>query len=103
MQAKQRIRADRAFTAALCAVSMCLFWVGCRQVGDEGNRVPVAGKVAFKDGKRLPRGVVVFAPDGAKGNASLHEPRGVIDGEGSYKLLTTPKLKGVSPGWYIVT
>jgi len=27
----------------------------------------------------------------------------VIDGEGNYKLMTTPKLEGASPGWYIVT
>jgi hypothetical protein len=76
---------------------------GCRQDGDEGNRVPVAGKVTFKDGKPLTRGVVIFAPDGAKGNASQHEPRGMIDGEGNYTIATTPSLKGVIPGWYLVT
>jgi hypothetical protein len=65
--------------------------------------VPVLGKVTFKDGKPLPRGVVIFTPDGAKGNASQHEPRGEINAEGSYKLSTTPSLAGVSPGWYTVT
>jgi hypothetical protein len=46
---------------------------------------------------------VIFAPDGAKGNASLHEPRGLIDAEGNYKLNSTSSLKGASPGWYVVT
>jgi hypothetical protein len=84
-------------------VAACLILAGCKQPGDEGNRVPVAGKVTFKDGKPLPRGMVIFAPDGSKGNASLHEPRGAIDAEGNYKLMATPQLKGASPGWYIVT
>jgi hypothetical protein len=84
-------------------VAACLFLAGCGEPGDAGNRVPVAGKVTFKDGKSLPRGVVIFAPDGAKGNASLHEPRGPIDADGNYKLSTTPRQEGASPGWYIVT
>jgi len=104
MQAKRRIRADSASTVAsvACAVSACVFWIGCRQPDDDGNRVPVVGKVTFKDAKPLPRGTVIFAPDGAKGNASLHEPRGVIDAQGNYKLMTTLRLAGASPGWYIV-
>ena len=61
----------------------------------------MVGKVTFKDGKALPRGTVIFTP--GKGNASQHEPRGVIEADGNYKLKTTPKLEGASPGWYIVT
>src|SRR5436309_2770180 len=57
---------------------VCLVLAGCGGAGD-GNRVPVVGKVTFPDGKPLHRGVVIFAPDGAKGNESLHEPRGPID------------------------
>jgi hypothetical protein len=76
---------------------------GCKQPGDEGNRVPVAGTVSFKDGKPLARGTVIFTPDSAKGNTSQHEPRGAIDAGGKYKLSTTPSLHGVSPGWYTVT
>lgn len=103
MRARETRRADFALIQAVVAVATCFVFVGCREAGDEGNRVPVAGKVTFKDGKPLPRGTVIFAPDESKGNASLHEPRGVIDGEGNYKLMTTPKLEGASPGWYIVT
>jgi hypothetical protein len=85
------------------AIAIGLAASGCRQPGDAGNRFPVAGKVTLKDGKPLPRGTVIFAPDGAKGNTSLHEPRGAIDAEGNYKLATTPQLDGASPGWYVVT
>ena len=91
---------NRVFLTALVGF---ICFAGCREVGDAGNRVPVAGKVTFKDGKPLPRGTVIFAPDGAKGNASLHEPRGTIDGAGNYKLMTTPEREGASPGWYTVT
>src|SRR5688572_13239733 len=87
------------FTASLAGVAVA----GCGEPGDEGNRVPVAGKVTFKDGKPLPRGTVIFSPDGGKGNESQHEPRGPIDGEGNYKLSTTERLDGVVPGWYTVT
>jgi hypothetical protein len=84
-------------------VAAGLLLAGCRKPGDEGHRVPVVGKVALKDGKPLPRGTVIFAPDGSKGNTSLHEPRGAIDAEGNYKLMATPQLAGANPGWYVVT
>ena len=88
---------------SITGVAACFVLTGCRQSGDEGNRLPVAGKVTFKDGKPLARGVVIFAPDGAKGNASLHEPRGPINADGNYILSTAARLDGVSAGWYIVT
>lgn len=75
--------------------------VACKKPGDEGNRVPVTGKVTFADGKPLPRGTVIFSPD--KGNLSQHEPRGAIGADGTYKVDTTPELAGVMPGWYTVT
>jgi hypothetical protein len=91
------------YIAGFVVIAAGLLFVGCREAGKEGNRVPVIGKVTFKDGKPLPRGTVIFAPDGSKGNTSLHEPRGVIGSEGNYKLMSTPKLEGASPGWYNVT
>jgi hypothetical protein len=87
---------------SVLGIATCLVLAGCERV-DEGNRVPVVGKVTFKDGKPLPRGVVIFSPDGAKGNESLHEPRGAIDAQGNYKQSTTDRLGGVQPGWYTVT
>jgi hypothetical protein len=86
-----------------CFVLGCLLIVGCKEPGDEGNRVPVEGRVTFQDGKPLHRGTVIFTPDGAKGNLSQHEPRGPIDEQGNYKLSTTERLDGVAPGWYQVT
>lgn len=105
MQAPTGIKTDfglivRGYPAVIAA---CLVLAGCRKAGDEGNRVPVVGKVTFTDGKPLPRGTVIFAPDGAKGNESLHEPRGQIEADGIYKLSTTPQREGARPGWYIVT
>jgi hypothetical protein len=76
--------------------------VGCTKA-DGGKRVPVVGKVTFADGRPLPRGTVIFTPDGSKGNQSQHEPRGTIDAEGNYKAETTDRLNGVEPGWYMVT
>jgi len=89
--------------AFITSMAACLVLAGCGEPGNEGNRVPVAGKVTFQDGKQLPRGVVIFTPDGAKGNESQHEPRGAIDAEGNYKLSTTDRLDGAQPGWYTVT
>jgi hypothetical protein len=90
------------FWISVAGMAACLFLAGCGKP-DEGNRVPVAGKVTFTDGKPLPRGTVIFTPDSARGNPSQHEPRGPIDAEGNYKLSTTSTLAGVSPGWYAVT
>jgi hypothetical protein len=92
------------FSAALPALALVIFsTAGCKKPGEEGNRVPVAGKVTFADGKQLPRGTVIFSPDGSKGNLSQHEPRGPIDEQGNYKVDTTERLAGVAPGWYTVT
>ena len=86
-----------------CFVLGCLIVGGCKEPGDEGNRVPVEGRVMFADGKALHRGTVIYTPDGAKGNVSQHEPRGAIQEDGTYKLSTTERLNGVAPGWYVVT
>jgi hypothetical protein len=89
--------------SSIILVAAGLLLPGCKQPGDEGDRVPVIGKVTYPDGKPLPRGTVIFSPDNAKGNKSQHEPRGPIDPQGNYKLSTTERLDGVYPGWYTVT
>jgi hypothetical protein len=76
--------------------------IGCGQGdGDLGRLVPVEGKVMF-GGKPLTTGVVIFRPDASKGNTSKHEPRGPIDADGHYKLVTAEKKDGAAPGWYKV-
>jgi hypothetical protein len=76
--------------------------LGCGQgEGDLGRLVPVEGKVRF-GGKPLSTGVVIFRPDASKGNPSQHEPRGRIDAEGNYKLVTAQHKDGAAPGWYKV-
>jgi hypothetical protein len=75
--------------------------VGCaRDPWDVGRTVPVRGRVLV-DGKPLTTGLVVFQADASKGNASKHEPRGKVDGEGTYQLTTQGK-PGAAPGWYKV-
>jgi hypothetical protein len=62
--------------------------------------VPVEGKVTL-GGKPVPTGTVILYPDAARGNTSREEPRGDIDAEGNYRILTGNR-KGVTPGWYKV-
>ncbi len=64
--------------------------------------VPVAGKVLV-DGQPLTAGTVIFTPDTAKGNTSLHEPRGKLDGQGVYHLFLTKQREGAPPGWYKIS
>ncbi|HEY7156989.1 MAG TPA: hypothetical protein VH575_23675 [Gemmataceae bacterium] len=71
---------------------------GCGK-GD-GKLVPVQGTVKLGDAP-LTTGMVIFRPDASKGNTSQHEPRGQIDAEGHYKLMTAQR-EGVAPGWYKV-
>ena len=77
---------------------------GCGQ--ERSNLTPVEGvvmlgtKVLATDAHT--RGTVVLYPDQSKGNESLEIPRGSINSEGKFKILTGMK-EGVAPGWYKVT
>jgi hypothetical protein len=79
---------------------------GCRQGGPA--LFPVEGKVLLDgkplrvDGTKGRTGYVVFYPDAARGNPSREEPRGEIDAEGNYRVLTGLR-PGAPPGWYKVT
>jgi hypothetical protein len=95
--------ANRASFVLCTSYFVLIFSLTACTKTDGGNRVPVAGKVTYQDGKPLPRGTVIFTPDSSKGNESQHEPRGAIDADGNYKVETTDRLNGVQPGWYFVT
>ncbi len=86
---------------SICALGLllCGLLTGCGQ-DDIGPTVPVEGKVVFGD-RPLTTGVVVFNPDASRGNKSPQVPRGVIDDQGNYKLLTH-RREGAAPGWYRV-
>lgn len=71
---------------------------GCGAQQDE--LIPVSGKVLL-GGKPLHRGVLVLSPDTAKGNTTLHEPRGELDAQGNYTLNTSGR-EGAPAGWYKV-
>jgi len=74
--------------------------LGC---GRGEKLAPVAGKV-FINGAPLPGGprcYVVYQPDRSKNNNAPHEPKSVIQADGSYQL-TTIDQDGAPPGWYRV-
>jgi hypothetical protein len=87
---------------AMCSLIVlgCLLPLGC---GRGEKLAAVAGKV-YIDGAPLPGGprcYVVYQPDRSKNNNSPHEPKSVIQADGSY-LLTTIDQDGAAPGWYRV-
>jgi hypothetical protein len=84
-----------ALGAALAAL---ITLAGCQ--GGE-RLIPVEGQVTVGD-EPLTSGTVVLRPDQARGNTSLHEPRGEIEG-GRYKVVTGSQSVGAPPGWYKVT
>src|SRR5271166_493857 len=85
------------YMPALLAV--CLAGLtGCGSSGE--SQLPVEGKVWLGE-KPLTTGAVILRPDAAKGNTSKHEPRGKIDAEGKYQVMTALR-EGAPPGWYKV-
>jgi hypothetical protein len=74
--------------------------VGCADASGVGKTFPVTGMITL-DGRPLvaKTTVVLFKPDAAKGNGSVYEPTGTVDGQGKYALVTKGK-KGAPPGWY---
>jgi hypothetical protein len=86
-------------TARRCLSSAMVFILaGC---GGE-TTIQVKGKVLV-DGQPLTVGTVIFTPDAAKGNTSLHEPRGQLDANGVYTLQQTKDSSAVAPGWYKIS
>jgi hypothetical protein len=80
------------------AAAWFFFW---RPSNDPLGIVPVSGTVLVGD-EPLTEGYVIFRPDPDKGNKSLHEPRGAIDKQGHYKLITGNDTPGAPQGWYKV-
>jgi hypothetical protein len=72
---------------------------GC---GRGETAIPVKGKVLL-DGQPLTVGTVIFTPDAARGNTSLHEPRGKLDANGNYQAFQTKDRAGMTPGWYKIS
>ena len=72
--------------------------IGCEKSGPK--MIQVEGKVTYK-GKPVPRGWVTFHPDAKKGNQSMEVPKGDIDPDGTYHVITR-LAEGITPGWYHV-
>jgi hypothetical protein len=81
----------------LAAALLALLAAGCG-----GSRYPVEGRVLVK-GKLLKgkEGAVVLKPDASKGNKSSVSPLGVLQRDGSFRVLTEGQ-PGAHPGWYKV-
>jgi hypothetical protein len=62
--------------------------------------IPVEGQVKAGDGV-LTTGAMILHADASKGNKTKHEPRGKIEADGRYKIVTHPH-EGAPPGWYKV-
>jgi hypothetical protein len=97
-------RGHRACLGLLCWLAGAAALSGCSKdtvklAAVEGT-VTVDGKVLAMDAHSL--GTVILHPDKSKGNESLEIPRGPIDSEGKFKILTGIK-PGVTPGRYRVT
>jgi hypothetical protein len=84
--------------ASFIAVVCCVLLTSCSK--PEDRTVPVEGQVRF-EGKLLTTGTVIFSADAGKGNTTQHEPRGAIQPDGRYKVMTHPR-EGAPPGWYKV-
>ena len=73
-------------------------FAGCSR--SQESLIEVRGRVSF-GGKPLATGVVSLRPDAERGNKSLHQPTGVIDPTGDYRIFTNQR-PGAPPGWYRV-
>jgi hypothetical protein len=109
MTKRNRISRRHVVTLSPCHIALCFLALAtsvpaCNK--PTGTLVPVEGQVLL-DGKPLAMnsktlGTVILYPDKSKGNDSLEIPRGPIDAEGKFKILTGIK-PGVAPGWYKVS
>jgi hypothetical protein len=81
---------------------LLLLVIGCDSQTAPVQTYPVAGTVTV-DGEplRTHKGTVRFQPNKEKGNSTLSEVAGSIDGNGNYQLWTAGKT-GAPPGWYKV-
>jgi len=101
----RQIRAACPGLRLACVLAGILSLPGCGSK-DKANLLPVEGKVLLGDNllatDEHTKGTVALYPDKSKGNLSLEIPRGAIDAEGRFKILTGLKA-GAAPGWYKVT
>jgi hypothetical protein len=73
---------------------------GCGDSSGVGRTVPVSGKVLLDNAPwTATTTIVLFKPDGSRGNTSPFEPTGTVNSEGIYTLTTRGK-NGAPPGWY---
>ncbi len=68
--------------------------------GSEAKLAPVKGTLTA-DGAAVPSGNVTFYPDAAKGNATKHQPAGLL-ADGKFEVFLPGGQKGAPPGWYKV-
>ena len=86
--------------AAFALITVLLIGVAACDPSAADAFIPVEGQVKSADGF-LSKGTVILYPDANKGNSTKHEPRGAIEADGRYKIITHPRA-GAPPGWYKV-
>ena len=92
-------RPARARALAVLIVGLLVFAAGC---GAEGEKLaPVAGTITV-GGRPVPSGTLTFYPEGSKGNATPHQPTGVLGADGRFEVFVPGNKKGAPPGWYKV-
>ncbi len=64
--------------------------------------LPTVSGVVTTDGVPVRAGTITFYPDQTKGNATPHQPTGIIDSDGRYELYLPKGRKGAPAGWYKV-
>jgi hypothetical protein len=95
-----RPRTARSRALVVLIVGIAALAVGC--TGASEKLAPVAGVVTVNS-QPVPNGNLTFYPDASKGNASQHQPTGVIGEDGHYEVFVPGGKKGAPPGWYKVT
>lgn len=86
----------RAIGGLLSIVAMLL--MGCGASAEP--LIPVEGIITYQD-RPLATGSISLLPDAARGNKTLHQPTGIIDSAGNYRLFTTSE-PGAPAGPYKV-
>lgn len=88
-----------ARTRTLAILIGGLLAAGCAA---EGEKLALVSGVITVGGQPVPSGTLTFYPEGAKGNATQHQPTGVLGPDGRFEVFVPGNKKGAPPGWYKV-
>ena len=93
------LRKARARTRSVLVIGLFALASGCSAEGEK--LAPVSGVITV-GGRPVPSGTLTFYPEGTKGNATQHQPTGVLGADGRFEVFVPGSKKGAPPGWYKV-